>query len=333
MHNKTIVVDDVALTGSYNFSHAAQANAENMLAIANPDLGAEIVAYTRAARRAVSGRQRTADRPKNGKHDRCPGRGSRPPARLGTRWRTNASSVVHRRGGRPGNAAIRGQRVAAAVSSSPLRLSVVMAPRFQPGRPARRARWRPQRFGVSNSAPGRLRDESIRTVRNALPAAAAQERRHLPAQHRHPPGRPAALDPGGRGGADAATAGSSSPPTATPRSTIRGPRISTPVGTLAEHRLVRAAAEQQRPGRARRASAGSASASSTAPAPSSPSPPSELREADAAGRRSAGADAATSRTWPPSTPRPAASSPPKCWTWSSGRPTPATWPTCSPPSS
>jgi phosphatidylserine/phosphatidylglycerophosphate/cardiolipin synthase-like enzyme len=47
MHNKTVVVDDTVITGSYNLSHAAQGNAENMLAIESPALAERVVAYTR----------------------------------------------------------------------------------------------------------------------------------------------------------------------------------------------------------------------------------------------------------------------------------------------
>ena len=45
MHNKTMVLDETVLTGSYNFSHAARANAENILAIDSPALSADVVAY------------------------------------------------------------------------------------------------------------------------------------------------------------------------------------------------------------------------------------------------------------------------------------------------
>ena len=45
MHNKLLVVDDVVITGSYNLSHSAQANAENMLAIESADLAADAIAY------------------------------------------------------------------------------------------------------------------------------------------------------------------------------------------------------------------------------------------------------------------------------------------------
>jgi phosphatidylserine/phosphatidylglycerophosphate/cardiolipin synthase-like enzyme len=47
MHNKTLVVDDVTITGSYNFSHSAQSNAENILAIESPAFAEKVVAYTR----------------------------------------------------------------------------------------------------------------------------------------------------------------------------------------------------------------------------------------------------------------------------------------------
>jgi phosphatidylserine/phosphatidylglycerophosphate/cardiolipin synthase-like enzyme len=45
MHNKLLVVDDTVITGSYNLSHAAQANAENMLAITNAALAEDAVKY------------------------------------------------------------------------------------------------------------------------------------------------------------------------------------------------------------------------------------------------------------------------------------------------
>jgi phosphatidylserine/phosphatidylglycerophosphate/cardiolipin synthase-like enzyme len=45
MHNKTLVVDDAVVTGSYNLSHAAESNAENMLAIDNEALAKRTVAY------------------------------------------------------------------------------------------------------------------------------------------------------------------------------------------------------------------------------------------------------------------------------------------------
>ncbi len=45
MHNKTLVVDDLVITGSHNLSHAAQDNAENVLAIASAPLAEEIAAY------------------------------------------------------------------------------------------------------------------------------------------------------------------------------------------------------------------------------------------------------------------------------------------------
>ena len=36
MHNKLLIVDDTVITGSYNLSHAAQSNAENMLGDRKP---------------------------------------------------------------------------------------------------------------------------------------------------------------------------------------------------------------------------------------------------------------------------------------------------------
>ena len=45
MHNKLLIVDDLVITGSYNLSHSAQANAENMLAIQSPGLAAEAIEY------------------------------------------------------------------------------------------------------------------------------------------------------------------------------------------------------------------------------------------------------------------------------------------------
>ena len=38
MHNKTLVVDDTVITGSYNFSHSAEQNAENLLILTSPAL-------------------------------------------------------------------------------------------------------------------------------------------------------------------------------------------------------------------------------------------------------------------------------------------------------
>jgi phosphatidylserine/phosphatidylglycerophosphate/cardiolipin synthase-like enzyme len=47
MHNKTVVVDETVITGSFNLSHNARDNAENMLAIENAALAAEVLDYTR----------------------------------------------------------------------------------------------------------------------------------------------------------------------------------------------------------------------------------------------------------------------------------------------
>ena len=50
MHNKLLIVDDTVITGSYNLSHAAQSNAENMLAIESPALAEDAIAYVRMLR-------------------------------------------------------------------------------------------------------------------------------------------------------------------------------------------------------------------------------------------------------------------------------------------
>lgn len=46
MHNKTLVIDDAVITGSYNLSHAAQTNAENVLMIESAALADEVARYT-----------------------------------------------------------------------------------------------------------------------------------------------------------------------------------------------------------------------------------------------------------------------------------------------
>ena len=59
MHNKLLIVDNVVITGSYNLSHNAQGNAENMLAIANAAFAADAIAYADAlARRYEDGNDR-----------------------------------------------------------------------------------------------------------------------------------------------------------------------------------------------------------------------------------------------------------------------------------
>ncbi len=45
MHNKIIVVDDTVITGSYNFSHSAQLNAENILMLENAELATKYSQY------------------------------------------------------------------------------------------------------------------------------------------------------------------------------------------------------------------------------------------------------------------------------------------------
>jgi len=45
MHNKVLLVDDTIITGSYNFSHSAEQNAENILMIESPALAAAYSDY------------------------------------------------------------------------------------------------------------------------------------------------------------------------------------------------------------------------------------------------------------------------------------------------
>src|SRR5262249_15145693 len=45
MHNKVLVVDDTVITGSYNFSHSAELNAENILLIESPALANAYTTY------------------------------------------------------------------------------------------------------------------------------------------------------------------------------------------------------------------------------------------------------------------------------------------------
>ncbi|MBA3943054.1 MAG: phosphatidylserine/phosphatidylglycerophosphate/cardiolipin synthase family protein [Herpetosiphonaceae bacterium] len=45
MHNKVLVVDDAVITGSYNFSHSAELNAENILLIQSPALADQYSRY------------------------------------------------------------------------------------------------------------------------------------------------------------------------------------------------------------------------------------------------------------------------------------------------
>ena len=44
-HNKSIVIDDMVLTGSHNFSHAAQANAENLVTVHSRSLADRMIAF------------------------------------------------------------------------------------------------------------------------------------------------------------------------------------------------------------------------------------------------------------------------------------------------
>lgn len=51
MHCKMVIADDMVVTGSYNLSHNAQGNAENMLAITNAAFADEAIAYVDLLRR------------------------------------------------------------------------------------------------------------------------------------------------------------------------------------------------------------------------------------------------------------------------------------------
>lgn len=67
MHNKMVIVDNVVIAGSYNLSHNAQGNAENMLAIKNATFASDAIAYVDDLRRRFAGgrdgRPRRGDRP------------------------------------------------------------------------------------------------------------------------------------------------------------------------------------------------------------------------------------------------------------------------------
>jgi phosphatidylserine/phosphatidylglycerophosphate/cardiolipin synthase-like enzyme len=45
MHDKVLVADDTVVTGSYNLSHSATENAENVLLIHDPDLAERYCEY------------------------------------------------------------------------------------------------------------------------------------------------------------------------------------------------------------------------------------------------------------------------------------------------
>jgi len=45
MHNKVLVADDTVVTGSYNFSHSATLNAENVVIVRDPELAERYTAY------------------------------------------------------------------------------------------------------------------------------------------------------------------------------------------------------------------------------------------------------------------------------------------------
>jgi phosphatidylserine/phosphatidylglycerophosphate/cardiolipin synthase-like enzyme len=45
MHNKVVVADDTVITGSFNLSHSATANAENVVVVTDPNLADQYYAY------------------------------------------------------------------------------------------------------------------------------------------------------------------------------------------------------------------------------------------------------------------------------------------------
>jgi phosphatidylserine/phosphatidylglycerophosphate/cardiolipin synthase-like enzyme len=47
LHVKALVVDDTVMAGSHNFSHSAQANAENVVVVKSPALAEQVAAYAR----------------------------------------------------------------------------------------------------------------------------------------------------------------------------------------------------------------------------------------------------------------------------------------------
>jgi phosphatidylserine/phosphatidylglycerophosphate/cardiolipin synthase-like enzyme len=60
MHNKVLVADDTVITGSYNLSHSATENAENVLMIRDPALADRYAAYVNGL---VERYQNPRDRP------------------------------------------------------------------------------------------------------------------------------------------------------------------------------------------------------------------------------------------------------------------------------
>jgi len=63
MHCKMVIADDTVVTGSYNLSHNAQGNAENMLSITNAAFAREAIAYVGLLRRRyVDGEDRGPER-------------------------------------------------------------------------------------------------------------------------------------------------------------------------------------------------------------------------------------------------------------------------------
>jgi phosphatidylserine/phosphatidylglycerophosphate/cardiolipin synthase-like enzyme len=61
MHNKVLVCDDAVITGSYNLSHSAEENAENMLIIDDPELADRFAAYIDQLARRYAGSSQVRD--------------------------------------------------------------------------------------------------------------------------------------------------------------------------------------------------------------------------------------------------------------------------------
>lgn len=65
MHNKMVIADNVVITGSYNLSHNAQGNAENMLAISNAAFASEAIAYVDMLRQRYANGQDRGPSPRS----------------------------------------------------------------------------------------------------------------------------------------------------------------------------------------------------------------------------------------------------------------------------
>jgi phosphatidylserine/phosphatidylglycerophosphate/cardiolipin synthase-like enzyme len=83
LHVKALVVDDAVVTGSHNFSHAAEANAENLVTIESAALAERVVGYARRLQARYGEAQET--------------KRSVPPAGGGARYRHAASPFLSER--------------------------------------------------------------------------------------------------------------------------------------------------------------------------------------------------------------------------------------------